>query len=221
MHPHGGSEEAMRPGRRKTRETNHTTPRAAGSARGLLRNRAGYSLAELMTVTAMIGILATIMYPHIQLGRFQANSAMRSIGSVLMSAQRVAVTRQHDVIVRFHNGRDVVIVHYDLDDDGVKDNNEMLRSIPLGEGIVFGRGKAPARPGVGGAAISFVRKSGGQKSVTFHRNGSASENGGFYLVSPRQANGEKGRFARYLEVTRSTGRISWYHYDGQQWKRGF
>lgn len=185
-----------------------------------LRSRSGFTLAELMIVVAMIGIVATIAIPNIHLGQFQANAAMQSVGSVLMSSQRLAVTRQHDVVVRFDTNNNVITVLNDTDDDGTKDLSEVQRAFPLGDGIIFGRGAAPARPGAS-TTVTFTRVTNGMPSVTFHRNGSASQNGGFYLVSPRRSYGESGAHARYVEITRSTGRPAWYRYTGSAWKRGF
>ena len=185
-----------------------------------LRARAGFTLTELMITAATVGILAAIAVPSLNLGRVRANAAMRGVGSSVMAAQRQAIIRQHDVIVRINTARNVMTVHLDADDDATVDTNERIRAFPLGEGIVFGRGAAPQWADAS-STVNLTRTVDGLPSITFHRNGSASENGGFYVVSPRRSYGEKGDSARYLDISRATGRVSWHHYSGTQWKRGF
>ena len=180
----------------------------------------GFTLPELLITATVVGILAAIAIPNLNLGKFRANAAMRGVGSTIMAAQRQAIVRQHDVIVRFLPARNVISTHLDADNDGTVDSGERVRAFPLGEGLVFGRGAAPQWANAT-TSVNVTRVVDGVPSVTFHRNGSASEAGGFYLVSPRLSYGEKGKDARYLEISRATGRISWHHYTGTQWKRGF
>jgi prepilin-type N-terminal cleavage/methylation domain-containing protein len=186
----------------------------------VLRARKGFTLPEVLITVATVGILAAIAIPNLNLGRVRANAAMRGLGSTLMAAQRQAIIRQHDVIVRINTARNVMTIHLDVDDDATVDSNERFRAFPLGEGIVFGRGATP-QWGSASATVNLTRTVDGLPSITFHRNGSASENGGFYVVSPRRSYGEQGKDARYLEISRATGRVSWHHYAGTQWKRGF
>ncbi|NIS32582.1 MAG: hypothetical protein GWO04_22640, partial [Actinobacteria bacterium] len=59
-----------------------------------------------------------------------------------------------------------------------------VRTVELAEVVAFGRGSAPARP-IGAAAVVLTRTQAGAPAITFHRDGSANEEGGFYLTSRR------------------------------------
>jgi hypothetical protein len=59
--------------------------------------------------------------------------------------------------------------------------------------------------------------------VIFRRDGSASENGGFYITTTTavNANGSRPQDARSIELIQSTGRIEWYQYNGSTWIKKF
>ncbi len=184
---------------------------------------AGVTLVELVVVLAMIGIVAAIALPKIDLPRYQIEGAMHGVGTGMLVAQRLAVTRQHDVAVRFDVPGQALLIHEDANNNGVVDAGERVRRVPLGEKVVFGRGTAPPAPSVGSAdPVTFTKTAEGWPVVTFHRNGSASEAGGFYLTSRRAlASGQHGDDARAVEIERATGRAAWYRYAGGTWSRRF
>lgn len=179
----------------------------------------GVTLVELITVVTIIGILAAIAIPRIDITGYRVNTAMQTAGLMLLSAQRLAVTRQHDVIVGFDEGSAAIRVHEDADNDGVIDAGEHVRRRPLGDNVVFGRAGAPPYA-IGAGPVTFTQTRDGLRAVTFHRNGSASEYGGVYLTSRRAAQSGRADETRALEVERATGRTTWYRH-GTQWLRGF
>ena len=70
--------------------------------------------------------------------------------------------------------------------------------------------------------INFDRNIGGRPALIFHRNGSASGIGGFYLTSTRaMASTGYSSDTRAVEIIRATGRTEWFRYTGTTWKRGF
>lgn len=188
------------------------------------KSERAFTLIELLIVLAMIGIVAAMAVPRLDFTRYRVDSAMQGIGTTMLVAQRLAVTRQHDVIVKFDLPGAALIVHEDADNDGVVVAGERVRRFPLGEHIVFGRGGAPPGPIPGsGNEVTFTRRVGGMPAVVFHRNGSASEAGGFYLTSKRAVSSPGYETdARGVEVERGTGRVSWYRYTSSgKWVRGF
>lgn len=185
------------------------------------QSSAGFTLIELLIVLSVIGLVAAIAAPRIDMQRYRVQSAMLGVGTTLVGAQRLAVTRQHDVIVTFDVGAGMLYIHSDQDNNGQFSAGEPRRGQPVGEGVVYGRGPAPARP-MGPGPVTFTHVNGGLPSLTFHRNGSASEAAGLYLTSARaQAMMSRPQDARAIEIERSTGRVSWYKYGAPAWRRGF
>ncbi len=182
---------------------------------------AGFTMVEVVMVVATMGLLTAVALPKLDLSRFRAIASMQAIGTTLLAAQRLAVSRQHNVIVSFDQSASALIVHQDANNDNVVNGAEVVRRIPLGEKIVFGRASTPAHA-LGPAAINFTKRIAGRPAVIFRRNGSASEHGSLY-VTTRHAAMQGGRLqdTRLLEIERATGRASWYRYGGSGWQRVF
>ena len=179
-------------------------------------DRAGYSLAEMMAVIVVLGVVVSLAAPRIDLGRNRTDAAMAEIGTTILAAQRAAIGRQHDVVVSFDETARSYRVHFDRNGNGAVDSGEYTRIEPLGESLRFGRGSAPTFR-IGTAAVSYTRRQNGNKAVTFRRNGSASEEGGFYLSTVRGNASD----ARLVIIDRATGRPSWFRYTGSQWTQEF
>lgn len=182
----------------------------------------GFTLVEILVVVAILGILAGLALPAIDVLRSKAESAMLSLGSTLQSAQRESVARQHDVIVTFDTLAGRVLVHMDANNDGVFAGGERRQVHHLDPAIVFGRAGAPARP-FGAGVVSFPAGPSGLPTLVFRRNGSASLAGGAYLTTLSAAQGNPKRLSdtRAIELVRATGRVEWFRYTGGAWRRGF
>jgi hypothetical protein len=146
---------------------------------------------------------------------------MQGVGMTLLAAERQAITQQHDVILLFDVPNNLIRIHDDANNNGVIDAGERVRGVSLGDGIVFGRATATARP-MGGGPVTFTKVLSGLPALVFHRDGSASEAGGFYLTSIRAAtSGVHLEDTRSIELERATGRASWYKYGNSVWTRAF
>jgi Tfp pilus assembly protein FimT len=177
-------------------------------------------MVEVLMVLVIFGILAAMVGPRLNLAPARGTAAAQLAGSTLLAAQRAAVARQHNVVVAFDQPRRRMRVHYDSDNDGRAEDTEHVTWVALPEGVVFGRGAAPAgRAGAG--AVTFRQRQDGFPAVFFLRNGSASEEGGFYLVSAASRAAGKAAEARMVVLDRATGRPSWQRYDGSTWKTEF
>jgi Tfp pilus assembly protein FimT len=181
--------------------------------------RGGYTLVEALMVVVIIGVVARIALPRIGLERYQANAGARSIVSALAYAQRQAISQQADIRVAFDAGNRRLRVHEDRDNDNFIDANERVTFTPLPEGLTFGRGTAAARP-FGAGPIQLTRIEAGLPVLTFHRDGSASEAGGIYVGSIAALAVGRNTAVRAVEVSRATGRATWFSYATGAWTRG-
>jgi len=189
--------------------------------RALHGSETGVTLIELVIVVTLIGIIAAFAIPKIDYAKYRVDSSMRGVGSALLSAQRRAVSAQHDVIVIFDASQSSIRIHEDMNNDGTVNGNERTRGVPLGDQVVIGRAGVPVHT-IGAGPITFTKRIGGLPAVTFHRNGSASERGGVYLTSRRaQQGGSNQSDNRVIEIERSTGRVSWFMYRSGSWEREY
>jgi len=173
-------------------------------------------------VLAIVGLLAAIALPNLDVQRYRVDSAARTLSSTLLGAQRQAVSQHHDVVVSFDLGANNLRVHSDTDNNGEVGSGERVRVVSLGENVVFGSGSAPAHS-VGVGPVTFVRRSAaGHPAVTFRRSGSASEAGGAYVTSRRAVNtGTHPEDSRLVTVEHSTGRPSLLRYLHGAWEQQF
>ncbi len=186
-------------------------------------SRAGLTLVEMLVVIGLIGLLTAIVAPRIDFEHYQIEGGMQAVSTTLMAAKRAAVAKQHNVVVMFDTTSSSLRILYDRDNDNTIDVTERIRVLQLSTHVRFGRASAPALPQLGGNTVNDFRLIGGLPSIVFHRNGSASEAGGFYLTSVRAAAGlaTHQRDTRALELYRATGRPEWWRYNGVAWTRGF
>lgn len=183
-------------------------------------NQGGWTLVELIIVMVLLGLLVTIAAPRIDVTKYRIDAAVQGLGTMLLAQERLAITKQHDIIVLFDVPNNQLRIHEDRNNSGLVDAGERVRGMPLGESMVFGLGGAPARP-MGPGPVTFAKRIGGVPALVFHRDGSASEAAGFYITSIRGAATNRATDARAIELEAATGRASWYKYNGTKWLRAF
>lgn len=184
--------------------------------------RPGFTIPELLVVLVIVGVLSVLVVPQMEIVKYRMDGTTRGVMMALVTAQRAAVKRQHPVVVAFDTVNGRIRIHEDQDSDGVRDDGERIRQIPLGEDVIFGVGAAPPRTYGSSAALTFTETQDGLPAVRFLRNGSASQDGWFYITSTRSIRGERfAKDSRSIQVDRATGRASWFYYDPPEWKLGF
>jgi len=186
----------------------HATP--GGLCRG------GYSLVEAILVLALIAIIGGITVPRFDTAQPAVDGAVLSLNAVLMTVQRTAMLRQHDVRVVFQAADRSLLIHRDADNDGAVSTGEDSYVEELPDGVAFGRAGAPALRG-GSEDITFRDGPEGEPELVFHRNGSASEEGIFHLT---HASGGDASSTRAVEIFRSTGLPTCFTHESGSWEEG-
>jgi Tfp pilus assembly protein FimT len=176
----------------------------------------------MLIVLVVIGLVVGLAAPKIDVIKFRIGSAMQGVGMSMLAVERQAITQQHDVIVMFDVPNNLIRIHDDANNNGLVDPGERVRGMPLGEGIVYGRPASVTPRPTGTGAVSFTKVVAGLPAVVFHRDGSASEAGGFYLTSNRALQaGTHLDDTRSVELERATGRALWFKYGVGGWQQAF
>ena len=188
------------------------------------RQRNGFTLIEILTALVIMAIIAALAIPRLNLDGYKVGSAVRGVTAGLTYAQRLAVSLQSDVRVSFDSTQRRLRVHEDVDNDGVIDPGERVTYTNLEEGVTFGRGTANpltySDGTTGNGTFNFTGTQTGLPCIVFRRDGSASENGGFYLNTIKGLAAGRTNAARAGEIVRSSGRVIWYTYATGAWTRG-
>ena len=159
---------------------NHVT--VTGSAR-----RRGFSAVELLIVCAIVGIFATLAYPRVNFTQFQVDSGARTVRVALQNAERLAVTRQYDVVVSFDQTNKRLRILEDGNNNDAVDNGERVTYAALEDGVHFKIPPAglsgPVASAISGSNIKTVD---GMPTVVFRRDGAASTDLEVYLASSKE-----------------------------------
>ena len=186
-----------------------------------MKGRPGVTLIELLLVIVIGSLLTLIALPSVNVARARAESAARSAQMAVSAASQRAILRQHDVVVEFHESSNQLRMFDDPNRNRRVDEGEATWNHRLEETISFTRGLAPAGP-AGSDAVSFRDGPGGVPHVVFHRAGSASEAGGFYVGTPRSERANK-----YIDevfavtVRRATGRPRLHSVQHGDWAEAY
>jgi prepilin-type N-terminal cleavage/methylation domain-containing protein len=178
-------------------------------------NARGFTLVELIYVMIIVGILAGMAAPLVDLSRLRMDSAATGVASSLAAAQRTAVFRGHDIVVAMELDANRLRIHTDANNDGRIQTTEVWKVVELPEGVAFGLTGAEALSS-GAPPVTFLGKQGTLSRLTFHRNGSASEMGYIYLTG--EGGGAQDRNSRAIEVVRATARIKCWSHNTGSWQ---
>jgi prepilin-type N-terminal cleavage/methylation domain-containing protein len=194
---------------------NNATPSHVTATRPI--RRGGFSAIELLIVCAIVGIFATLAYPRVNFTQFQVDSGARTVRVALQNAERLAVTRQYDVVVSFDIPLKRLRILEDGNNNDAVDNGERVTYAALEDGVHF---KIPPA-GLSGPVTSAVFGSNlktvdGMPTIVFRRDGAASTDLEVYIASSKEITNDW----RAIQVVQSTGRTDWYRYTNNLWKAG-
>lgn len=189
------------------------------------RRRAGFTLVEMLIVVILIGLTSMIALPRINLSRIRSKAAIQTLGTTMLALQRDAIAKQHNIVVMIDAPNRTLRVLYDSTNDRQVTPGERVRSVSLGEEIVFGKPATVPNRAFGGNPVNFIttEQTTGLPAITLYRNGSANEASGLYLSTVKAMNGVAGHQNETwaMEIVRATGRAEWLRWNTTGWKRGF
>jgi prepilin-type N-terminal cleavage/methylation domain-containing protein len=174
--------------------------------------RHGVTLIELVIVLTMMGVVAGLGMPKLNLSQPRADAAAQQVRSVLQTAQRTSLTRQYDVIVSIDTVKGGLRIAEDVNNNGAIEVSEWKFWRPLGEGNEFkvppiGISTTTLTKSVVGSQLATVDQ---LPSMIFHRDGSVSSNAELYVQSTSRGRTDY----RAVTLERSTGRTELYRLGG-------
>ena len=178
------------------------------------RLRRGFTLAEIMVVLVITGMMIALAIPRIDTTKWRADAIATIVRTTLQYAQRQAITRQHDMVVSFDTTGERIRTFWDGNNSGTPNGNERITWRGLDVGVLF---TDPTVQGISGATISkpvngsAIATLNGYPTVTFHRDGSVSTDAEIYIKVA--AHGPP--WYRAIRLTQSTGRVDWYRLNAQ------
>lgn len=180
-----------------------------------MSRRRGFSMIEMLTTLIIMGIVAAMAVPKMDLSHMKSDAALRQVTTLFVQAQRTALTKQYNVIVSFDVPNNRIRLVEDKNNSNLLDAGDRSMWMALEPGTKF---NAPpiGIDGMNGVVIFLRPKTiDGYPSVIFRRNGAASSDGAVFFTSKQTDLGS----LRAVAITQSTGRADPYKYTGTAWVR--
>src|ERR1700744_5900758 len=105
--------------------------------RTLRGSRKGVTLIEMMIVVVLLSLVSALALPKLNFAQFKTDNSVRAVRTTLQTAQRLAITRQYDVIVSFDTVNQQMKVVEDLNNNYLIDAGERTTYTPLDQGVKF------------------------------------------------------------------------------------
>lgn len=186
----------------------------------MIARKRGFSLIEILTVMALIGILAGWAVTRFTSARYRMDANIRLLQNVLIAAQQTAIARNFPVQVMFDASSATdhrVRILLDADDDGQASVNETVTYRPL-DGALF---LTPAST-IDGALPAYVTGSGLvsgrpalQQAIRIGPNGALGGDVVLYIGTATTRPNEM----RALAIIGATARTAFWSHSNGSWAR--
>ncbi|MCC7053735.1 MAG: type II secretion system protein [Gemmatimonadaceae bacterium] len=180
-----------------------------------MSRRSGFSMIELVTTLIIMGVVALMAVPKIDLSRMRSDAGLRQMMTVFVQAQRTALTKQYNVIVSVDVSTGRLRVVEDKNNSNVFDTGDRSYWVALDQGVKFTTSPAALDGLSGTTAFAKPKVLDGYPSLIFRRNGAASSDAAFFISARPSDAGA----SRAVYVTQSTGRADGYKYSSTGWIR--
>ena len=180
-----------------------------------MSRRRGFSMLELLTTLMIMGVVAVMTVPRMDLSHMKSDAALRQVTTFFVQAQRTALVKQYNVIVSIDVPNNRLRLVEDRNNSGLIDGDDRSFWMGLEPGTQFASTPLPVDGMSGTVTFTKPRTIDGYPSVIFRRNGAASSDGVVFF-SARIA--DPGSL-RGVVITQSTGRADPFKYTGSSWVR--
>jgi type II secretory pathway pseudopilin PulG len=168
-----------------------------------------------MIVVMMVGILVRVAVPRVNINKYRADDAARTVRGAMQQAQRLSVQRQYDVVVVFDTDNQGVEIFEDNNNNHVADDGERLLWKALEDKTRFAPPPVTLSNGPSGDVTGgSIYQINGYPAVIFHRDGAPNTDLKVYVTSGAGANNDW----RAIELQPATGRTDWYRLYSSTWK---
>ena len=182
--------------------------------------KSGFTMIETLLVLVIIGVVAAIGLPRLDVYKYRSDATAVMIRSLMMQAQREAIVGQHDLIVSIDTLKHRMVLGFDKNNDGTIATSERIRTQALPD---QGRFITPTSPlgtpglsGFGPIRAEKISSLSGLPSVIFRRDGSVNTTLELYTTSARN----KTKDWRVTTVVQATGRTEYQRWNGTTWVKG-
>ncbi|MDQ6888217.1 MAG: prepilin-type N-terminal cleavage/methylation domain-containing protein [Gemmatimonadota bacterium] len=196
---------------------NKTTVSRSARNRVCRSGSSGFTLVELIVVLVLLSVITSMALPRLNVIRWKMDTSARIARSSLQMAQRLAITRQHNVIVSFDLGNQRVRVAEDSNNTGgIEPSERVTYAVMDGARFLLPPAGVAGSTATGAVTGTNITTISGMPSIIFRRDGSSSSDLQLYLGSLRGDPDD----VRAITVLPSTGRTQWFKYIQGIWKEG-